>query len=95
MIDTYDLSYEQIIILLRLATWCIERKIPPFDKGFEGNEFRDSREDCTGEVAEFVKRLWGAKCCCEDGILLKCTCFDAEKLADSGYENHGIDPSKQ
>ena len=49
------------------------------------------------EAIEHIEKVAfpGAKCCCTDENPLKCTCFDAEKLADSGYENHGINPSEQ
>lgn len=95
MKSNYELTGEQIFMLARLAVWCIERKISPFNEGFDVNKFLDSEEDCADEVAEFVERLWGAKCCCTEEIPLKCTCFDPEKLADFDDGNHAIDPSKQ
>lgn len=94
MMEFSATNVEEFFLVAHVISHCIKHKIPPFDDEFQ-NKMRDFCRDCEGQEREIAERLWGAKYCCTDGIPLKCTCFDAEKLADSGYENHGIDPSKQ
>lgn len=58
MIPFYELSYDQIHVLLLLAEWCALHKIPPFDKGLEGQEFHNPMDiSYWNDLAYFLSDL--------------------------------------
>ena len=60
MIPFYELSYDQIHVLLLLAEWCALHKIPPFDKGLEGRKFHNSVDiSYWNDLAYFLSDLFG------------------------------------
>lgn len=94
MMDISVKNAEELFLVTQIISHCIEHKIPPFDDEFQ-NKMKEFWVNCEGKDREIAERLWGAKCCCTEGIPLKCTYFDPEKLADFDDGNHAIDPSKQ
>lgn len=60
MIPIYELSYDQIHVLLLLAEWCALHKIPPFDKGLEGRKFHNPMDiSYWNDLAYFLSNLFG------------------------------------
>lgn len=58
MIPLCELSYDQINVLFLLAEWCALHKIPPFDKGFEGQKFHNSMDmSYWNDLAYFLSDL--------------------------------------
>lgn len=58
MIPLCELSYDQINVLFLLSEWCALQKIPPFDKGLEGQKFHNSMDmSYWNDLAYFLNDL--------------------------------------
>lgn len=59
MIPLCELSYDQIHVLFLLSEWCALQKIPPFDKGLEGQKFHNSMDmSYWNDLAYFLNDLF-------------------------------------
>lgn len=60
MIAIYELSYDQIQLLLLLAEWAAIHEISPFDKGLEGRKFHNPMDiSYWNDLAYFLSDLFG------------------------------------
>ena len=60
MIPIYDLSYDQIEVLLLLAEWAAIHRIPPFNEGLEGQDFHNPMDmSYWNDLAHFLSDLFG------------------------------------